>query len=285
MIKIEFPEPNTSVWKRWRDECRKETKALITLVDSGNKPEIKNLYKRRSIKNSVYCSSNGPFHGKCAYCECYINDFQHGDIEHYRPKKGVTDEKDRPIFRLNENGELQRDENGKPIPHPGYYWLAYDWSNLLPSCIACNQASKNKAKRTNSAKPMKFGKHNRFPVKGKHAQTPDEVEREQPLLLNPTVDDPSEHLRIDTRTGQMLACSERGRMSIQVFALNDRERLPQNRLLVMRAVSALFDEICSSSASEEKRQEAIQELRAMSDGSREYTLAAKAKLEELVLHV
>jgi uncharacterized protein (TIGR02646 family) len=64
--------------------------------------------------------------GKCAYCE---NMEKKAEIEHYRPKKGVTGE----------------------AAHPGYFWVCYQWTNLVPSCRYCNTEG---------------GKANQFPVQG-----------------------------------------------------------------------------------------------------------------------
>src|SRR5262249_6192965 len=57
------------------------------------------------------------FHEKCAYCESSYRAVDSCDVEHYRPKGGVT-------------------ESPK---HRGYWWLAAHWQNLLPSCPPCNQ--------------------------------------------------------------------------------------------------------------------------------------------------
>jgi|SRR5690554_28720 len=57
------------------------------------------------------------YYGKCAYCERYYK----LDVEHYRPK-----------------GEI-RDLDNSLISNSGYYWLCYEWSNLIPSCITCNR--------------------------------------------------------------------------------------------------------------------------------------------------
>src|SRR5262249_45973388 len=89
------------------------------------------------------------FHGKCAYCEHKPQAGYPGDVEHYRPK-----------------GKVDEDPN-----HPGYYWLAYDPRNLLPSCSRCNQPPT--AKRT------------RFPVEGAHSRDSRNLAAEKPLLLNP----------------------------------------------------------------------------------------------------
>lgn len=89
------------------------------------------------------------FQGKCAYCESEFDSVAWGDVEHYRPKRRVT---------------------GEPN-HPGYYWLAYCESNLMPSCQKCNQGK---------------GKRNHFPISGTRATLPeDDIKAEAPLLLNP----------------------------------------------------------------------------------------------------
>jgi len=166
-------------------------------VARGETPAVSDLYKRKSIKDEYFFTAEPPFYGKCAYCEAPIRDYQHGDVEHFRPKAGVTDENGQPVFLLDEDGKVQVDADGEPVEHPGYYWLAYEWTNLLPACVKCNQADVRQGSRT--------GKHSRFPVEGRHAQRPEEVAQEKPLLINPLSDqeddDPSHHLVIDTKTG------------------------------------------------------------------------------------
>jgi hypothetical protein len=49
-------------------------------------------------------------------------------------------------------------EKEKEFEHPGYYWLAYEWTNLLPSCYDCNSFRRH---GTMKAGP---GKNERFPV-------------------------------------------------------------------------------------------------------------------------
>ena len=60
------------------------------------------------------------------YCESPVTSTNFGDAEHYRPKKAVTDKK-RDTVQYG------------VVPHPGYYWLAYDWRNLLPALRAMQQ--------------------------------------------------------------------------------------------------------------------------------------------------
>ncbi len=63
-------------------------------------------------------------HDKCAFCESKVSAIAYGDVEHFRPKAG---------YQQSHDDDLQR---------PGYYWLAYEWSNLFFSCSICNQQGK-----------------------------------------------------------------------------------------------------------------------------------------------
>lgn len=275
MRKITLPPSlNIPTWNRWRTECEKATQACLIIVALGQKPIFnKNLYRRKSIKKTYFFSKGAPFYGKCAYCETYISDFQHGDVEHFRPKGAVTDENDKLIFLKNELGAPVLDENNNPKPHPGYYWLAYDWRNLLPSCIKCNQAS--------TIGDKKIGKHNRFPVVGTHAQKPEEIEDEQPLLINPASDDeqddPEKHLTIDTATGLLGHLSKRGEMCIEIFGLNPRDQLVKDRQRACRKVRSLLVEFIYNPA---RRGEIRANLVAVRKGERSYTMAAQAVLAE-----
>jgi uncharacterized protein (TIGR02646 family) len=206
MRKIKVQPPNDKKWQRWVRDCQKETAKNETLVNKGERDSIEfksSLYGRL---REFFVGNEEPFYGKCAYCECSLGN-QHGDIEHFRPKAAVTDEDD------------------VKIDHPGYYWLAYDWTNLLPSCIKCNQAS--------TIGERKIGKRNRFPVSDRHAQNPGEIDAEKPLLINPASgkdeDDPSRHLTIDLDTGLLIGLTPRGEMCIEIFGLNYRDDLVEQR--------------------------------------------------------
>jgi uncharacterized protein (TIGR02646 family) len=118
------------------------------------------------------------FHGKCAYCESLYASQAPVDVEHFRPK-----------------GEVEED-----LIHPGYWWLAMDWTNLLPSCIDCNRRRKQKAPLVSGDlsvlyKNMKTGKQASFPVLGVRADREGaDLSAEKALLIDPSRDDPDEHL-------------------------------------------------------------------------------------------
>lgn len=189
------------------------------------------VYSDQTVKDEL----NRLFHFKCAYCESYFGGVHPVDVEHYRPKGGyVADNK---------------------LVQPGYYWLAADWSNLLPSCIDCNR---ERTQRFDDVPPELAGKANKFPLASeKRAKAPGEEQREKPLLLNPYLDEPDEHLRYDEE-GNIQAVksaagrrSRKGKASIEVYGLRrtglvqDRERYAlQIRAMVERVEELLeiFDE-------------------------------------------
>jgi hypothetical protein len=128
MIKIIFAEPTSSSWSQWLEMCEKEQEAHNQIIEAGGVSKVKsNIYKgtQFNIKADIYLNPVGPFRGKCAYCEQKIYSDQHGDLDHFRPKGAVADENYEPVM-IAVDGEVK--------DHPGYYWLCYNWKNLLPSC-------------------------------------------------------------------------------------------------------------------------------------------------------
>ena len=214
MIQLQFEEPDCDDWKAWRRQCRLECEAVIERVRNGEEPQLGDLYKDARMQ-AVYKQDGPPFYGKCAYCEGRIGSTQPGDIEHYRPKGRVTHENRSPV--------MVTAKGGRKVPHPGYYWLAYEWTNLLYACSDCNRIN------TKQYGGQPVGKGARFPVEGKHATEPGEEKKERPLLLNPMVDKPDEHLSID-RTGIITEKSKRGQVTIRILGLNIREALITDRL-------------------------------------------------------
>jgi hypothetical protein len=192
------------------------------------------------------------FYGKCAYCESKPLAVTSGDVEHYRPKAKITGDKNWP---------------GDP-EHPGYYWLAYDINNLLPSCESCNR---------------NFGKMNRFPVNGQHAPDEASLVNEEPLLLNPyslTIN-PREHLTF-TDVGRALAMnnSSYGTASIEVYQLN-RPDLGEPRTKAIQEVRqdwSTFIVRLTSKTRKEIRDLLFEELVM---GRRAYSAAQLSELERI----
>lgn len=194
------------------------------------------VYKELEVKQRL----ERLFHGKCAYCETFYAMSAPVDVEHYRPKGAV----------------------GEDVDHPGYWWLAMDWHNLLPSCIDCNRRREQvlvqpgdtmadllaAGRPAHKAQRTQAGKKDSFPVTGRRLM-PEGMDYagEGAVLLDPCRDDPAQHLVFHINHANPLGMvlpraaphpSRRGATSIQVYGLN-RLRLVQDRTRVLRRLEFL----------------------------------------------
>jgi uncharacterized protein (TIGR02646 family) len=131
------------------------------------------------------------FHLKCAYCEAIDNTLE---VDHFRPKGSVAEEPQ----------------------HDGYYWLAYQWENLLPACAACNKRLTDRGRKPGKGKLAQFPLRSGSPRAFKPT---DDLGQEQRLLLDPCEDEPKEHLRL-LPDGTPEARTEMGKTSIEVYFLD-----------------------------------------------------------------
>ena len=161
----------------------------------------------REFKQELRNSHNG----LCAYCEAKVRGHP-GDVEHYRPKNKVTDLSGAEVF-------VDHAERGR-IQHPGYFWKAYDWDNLLLSCSHCNGSYYHDTEDGQK----KFGKLNMFHVDGARAFDPDhDLDDEEPRLLNPVHEDPTRYLEYDTDIAlQPIDDNPKAKHTIELLGLNER---------------------------------------------------------------
>lgn len=105
-------------------------------------------------------------HYKCCYCESKVQK-SYNDVEHYRPK-----------------AEADRKPGSNDVH--GYWWLAFNWENLLFACPGCNRSGKN------SQFPLAVGS-----VALKAEESP--PGNEKPLLIDPSTTNPVEHIQYVSR--------------------------------------------------------------------------------------
>jgi hypothetical protein len=221
------------------DEWRRRSSELLEQVEHAlqddAKPDFDGAHYGK-LKHHLF----ELFEGKCAYCEGEGGHVESGQVEHYRPKRGVYDDPE----------------------HPGYYWLAYDVGNLLPACERCNTAG---------------AKMNHFPVQsGTRASTPEAVARERPLLLNPYFDtQPLDHLKF-LKTGRVVGRTDRGERSIDIYRLKRRE-VKRRRGEAVQAMEKKLDTETASKGWERAASDMIEEL---SKGRREYSAALLSVIPE-----
>ncbi|MEM9492636.1 MAG: hypothetical protein AAGC55_26045 [Myxococcota bacterium] len=135
---------------------------------------------------------------KCVYCEMALRK-QGSPVEHFRPKACVHNE-------------------GEARDHSRYWWLAWTWNNLLLACGRCNNQP---------------NKGNQFPLVPGTQPLPSlsfDVDKEQPLLIDPARVEPREHLRFRwSKTRQRwlplaIGGSKQGAKTIEVLGLSEDDR-------------------------------------------------------------
>jgi hypothetical protein len=225
----------------WEKRAQAATKKAVDAYLAGKRP----INFRDEIWAELKWHLFELFRGKCAYCEGKTLDVASGDVEHYRPKAKVDEDPG----------------------HPGYYWLAYNVTNLLPSCELCNRT--------------RGGKMTHFPVLGAHARAPQELPNERPLLLNPydhTVD-PFEHLEFDD-AGKAMAHnnSQYGNQSRICYHLN-RPGLGEARGNAMARVKQEWDALAVILSSPGNRHTSFREELTL--GIREYSAAQRWQLDRI----
>lgn len=230
------------------------------------------------------------FHEKCAYCETRAPRFP-GHAEHYRPK-GRVDVKD-PGTGKSVAVKVEW-PNGTIETHPGYFWLAYHWKNLLPACHACNSGRGKQNQfpldaahqhalvpRLTAAQAQKLAATARASVKwpGRYYLDPDALDAlENPQILNPYFEDPREHLRFGAG-GVVIALggSAKGQHSIAVYQLDDasleRDRQRQQTKAEMIFRTRLVEVVIAKTPGNILDQ-AYAALGAFERGEEEYSAAA-----------
>jgi hypothetical protein len=228
----------------WRDKAGLTEREAAEAYYGATPPPTSGYPFKRYKAPAVCAALDEIFHEKCAYCESSYRALEARNVEHYRPKGPV------------------KEANGT---HPGYWWLAAVWTNLLPSCPVCNQLRRHvvydpnmtlaefEATRLRLAEQT-TGKLDSFPVAGNNwlCVVDGDLSDEDPLLLNPCECRPDDHLewnfdwdrstpvwiadrvtalaRPRTRSGVE---DPYGRTSIAVYGLN-REGLVKDRMLKIK---------------------------------------------------
>ncbi|MCU0340589.1 MAG: hypothetical protein MUE30_11950 [Spirosomaceae bacterium] len=235
--------------------------------------KIRNEHKQ-TLREEVVEALEALYHGKCAYCEQFTETY----IEHYRPKNGV---------------------NGSNPRHGGYFWLCYEWSNLVPSCHECNKVG--------------TAKGNHFPVKHTHVtfaqcktngvldfekcnahQSP--LLDEEPYLLHPEIDEPSLYLTFkidDFKRGIALTSEgqnqDRGRETIRICNLNRTELLRKRQEVVidpiLKGIRRAFGRLSKNSIApstflEEIRDIIADQIEKTKDEKCSFTLLQKKVVED-----
>jgi hypothetical protein len=179
--------------------------------------DVRNKLKAYSLGKTILSNKDKP---KCFYCESQGEHMLVLEVEHYRPKDGLSEK------------DLVAGQS-----HDGYYWLGNEWSNLLLSCSFCNGVKgtrfpilNNQNRITEEPPPINIGVLDRT----NYIMDSTRLLSEEPVLLNPEYDTPEDHLTYDTnghisnKNG-----SYRGEQSIKILHL-DRDTLLLKRQEILK---------------------------------------------------
>jgi uncharacterized protein (TIGR02646 family) len=170
------------------------------------KEDITGTYKLASVKESL----NEQQHSKCCFSEAkFEGDFRH--VEHFRPK-------------------LRVDEWPSGVhTYPGYYWLAYAWSNLF----LCKQLINVSYKK--NFFPLLEGSIRNW----NHHDANIEI----PLLIDPSIENPRDYIRFHYDEPIMHNDSERGRLNIILLGLRhpDFEEGRRKTLQILQRMKDVVD--------------------------------------------
>ena len=190
VLRLTREDPAPLVLRSGSGSRQNAEERIATVIQSGGVPSAKDfrsLWAQPAVREKLWRMHNG----RCCYCERLRDRGRESDVEHFRPKTAVAE---------------------KTPQRPGYWWLAYEWKNLLLACKTCNE----QYKRTH------------FPVRGTRATGPDDdLEHEDAYLLNPIDDDIDTVIGFDweSRPGGVLMYGvgedgERGLATVRIVGLN-----------------------------------------------------------------
>lgn len=198
---------------------RRASEATEKAIAEGGEHKVSALYRDDEVRKAL----ERLFRRKCAYCESRLGTVGPEDVEHYRPHGAVAERRD----------------------HPGYYWLAYTWTNLYPACTYCNQRRRDRPTWHEPVTGPATGKATLFPLDDEsgRAMSPEvDLGRERPLLLAPCSPDidPERHFRYDVR-GEIhprFPKDVQAQATIRICHLR-RRRLRDDRALVIQTTVRL----------------------------------------------
>lgn len=205
----------------------------------------------------------GPFpeYAKCHWCERRLRWKGELNVEHYRPKGGVT--------RWDGNPPLISDEPPKQIPvSTGYWWLAFTWDNYSLACYSCNTAFKR----------------NLFPMVEPRLPFQEGVEgQEKPLLI-----DPASSFQVRDHfhwydDGIMDGVSDEGRATIITCGLNRNDLLDLRAKVArktLREVRAF--QVASEMGRKDDLRAARDELARLGDRQSEFTSMVRSLFEKYI---
>jgi uncharacterized protein (TIGR02646 family) len=190
-IKKDFDSPPEKLLNSKRDLQIKDA------LSTKNKHTFRSSIYRKTTIDAL----EEMYHFKCAYCESDTSAGAPFQVEHYRPKAKIEGDS----------------------AHFGYYWLAYEWSNLTLGCSTCNNNKRNHFPITGLRITEPLLDISGLPTSEYLSLNSPLLLNEEALLLNPEIDKVEDHFYF-LPTGEIAGKDQRGETTIDILKLN-RKRL------------------------------------------------------------
>jgi len=212
----------------------------------------RSIYAHISVKKALFNMQ----HGKCCFCECKtkaVGFLASGDVEHFRPKAGY------------------QQTTADILSESGYYWLTYQWDNLLLSCEECNRLFKK----------------NLFPLLDNTRRTKNHLNNindETPLFINPTQENPEQYIGFNEYVPYAIDDNIYGKTTLNLLGLK-RSNLENERKAVFEQLKTQLTIIKKAAKNpdnqdwQELANEAKQLIQEMALPQAKYSAMIKANLK------
>ena len=176
-----------------------ESNRLELILDSITNKN-KHIFKSKVYRDATLEVLEKLYNYKCAYCETDTSAGAPMQVEHYRPKAKVTEDS----------------------THLGYYWIAYEWSNLILSCSKCNNKKRNRFPVLNNRISVPTLGVNGLPTNEFNLANSLIFAGEGAQLLHSEIDIIEDHFLFN-ENGEIIGKTQRALETIKICGLNRKE--------------------------------------------------------------
>ena len=185
---------------------QKFTKNSANYLNGDSTFEFTSSYSTKTIVSALIACH----HNKCCFSESKFY-YYYPHVEHFRPK-----------------GKVDEWPTGT-TSYPGYYWLAYDWSNLLLCAPVINSSFKR----------------NFFPLAPGLIRNRSHHDKniETPLLIDPSLEDPRNHIIF--KGDEPIGITNRGKATINILCLKHPhfEEARREKLNLIKLLKEAVDQL------------------------------------------
>lgn len=242
MIRILRPAPPPAALLACGAAQLERLRALVAAGGTITSQDFsKSCYGSAAVKQWLHAAQ----HGKCCFCERKRGQWK-DDVEHFRPKT-----------------EAVRADGTRDV---GYWWLAYEPTNLFFSCQRCNQGLKGSRFPLRRGAPLPAGQ-------------PAGPGAEDALFIHFLDEDPDDHLGFEEHDGEwkLGGRTERGTELLALMDL-DGDGLREDRTDYVRSFLAPLRDEWNDAPTAPQRSRLEARASVLTNGEWPHTLLARCYL-------